>query len=208
MGWCVAHAWLTPIHPTFWNVNTVPRWLVRGSSVAHTVRGSCVAHTHPSSSVCPTGQEPLISGVETIRSHPGCLYSGARCRMIETLPTDFILLTVSLSRLCRFVIGTTVPNTNPPKNRQKSLRPEAEKWCPRQKLLRPEAENRKFWQDWLGGMRGTNSPKIRQKLLRPEAEKWRPRQKLPRPEAENRKFRQDWLGGMRGLGRACSARNQ
>jgi hypothetical protein len=29
---------------------------------------------------------------------------------------------------------------NPPKNRQKSLRPEAEKWCPRQKLLRPEAE--------------------------------------------------------------------
>jgi hypothetical protein len=80
-------------------------------------------------------------------------------------------------------------------------------------LLRPEAENRKFRQDWLGGMRGigracsarTNN---RQKLLRPEAEKWHPRQNLLRPEAENRKFRQDWLGGMRGISRACSARNQ
>jgi hypothetical protein len=29
---------------------------------------------------------------------------------------------------------------NPPKNRQKLLRPEAEKWRPHQKLLRPEAE--------------------------------------------------------------------
>ncbi len=33
-----------------------------------------------------------------------------------------------------------VAKTNPPKNRQKSLRPEAEKWRPRQKTLRPEAE--------------------------------------------------------------------
>ncbi len=30
--------------------------------------------------------------------------------------------------------------TNPPKNRQKLLRPEAEKWRPRQKLQRPEAK--------------------------------------------------------------------
>ncbi len=29
-----------------------------------------------------------------------------------------------------------------------------EKWRSRPKLLRPEAENRKFWQDWLGGPRG------------------------------------------------------
>jgi hypothetical protein len=80
-------------------------------------------------------------------------------------------------------------------------------------LLRPEAENRKFWQDWLGGMRGigrafsarTNNC---QKLLQPEAEKWRPHHKLLRLETENRKFRQDWLGGMRGLGHACFARNQ
>ncbi len=133
--------------------------------------------------------------------------------MIETLPTDFILLTVSLSRLWRFVIGKKVPKTNPPNNRQKSLRPEAEKWRPRLKLLRPEAENRKFWQDWHGGMRGigracsarTNNC---QKLLRPEAEKWHPRQKLLRPEAENCKFWQDWLGGMCGISRACSTRNQ
>jgi hypothetical protein len=129
--------------------------------------------------------------------------------MIKTLPTDFILLTVSLSRLWRFVIGKKVPKTNPPNNRQKSLRPEAEKWRPRQKLLRPEAENRKFQQDWCGGMRGisracsarTNN---HQKLLRTEAEKLRPHQKSLRPEAQNRKFRQDWLGGMRGIGRACS----
>jgi hypothetical protein len=33
-----------------------------------------------------------------------------------------------------------VPKTNPPKNCQKLLRPEAEKWRPRQNLLRPEAE--------------------------------------------------------------------
>ncbi len=33
-----------------------------------------------------------------------------------------------------------VAKTNPPKNRQKLLRPEAEKWSPRQKSLRPEAE--------------------------------------------------------------------
>ncbi len=29
---------------------------------------------------------------------------------------------------------------NPPKNRQKLIRPEAEKWHPHQKSLRPEAE--------------------------------------------------------------------
>ncbi len=44
--------------------------------------------------------------------------------------------------------------TNPPKIRQKLLRPEAEKWRPRQNSLQPEAENCKFRQDWLGGMRG------------------------------------------------------
>ena len=33
-----------------------------------------------------------------------------------------------------------VAKTNPPKNRQKLLRPKAEKWHPHQKLLRPEAE--------------------------------------------------------------------
>jgi hypothetical protein len=33
-----------------------------------------------------------------------------------------------------------VPKTNPPKNCQKLLRPEAEKWHPRQKSLQPEAE--------------------------------------------------------------------
>ena len=33
-----------------------------------------------------------------------------------------------------------VAKTNPPKNCQKSLRPEAEKWHPRRKLLKPEAE--------------------------------------------------------------------
>ena len=33
-----------------------------------------------------------------------------------------------------------MPKTNPPKNCQKLLRPEAEKWCLRQKWLRPEAE--------------------------------------------------------------------
>ncbi len=60
------------------------------------------------------------------------------------------------------------------KNRQKLLRPEAEKWRPRQKLLRPEAQK----------SAKTNSPNNRQKLLRPEAEKWHPRQKSLRPEAE------------------------
>ncbi len=33
-----------------------------------------------------------------------------------------------------------VAKTNPPKNRQKLLRPEAEKWRPHQKSLRSEAE--------------------------------------------------------------------
>jgi hypothetical protein len=33
-----------------------------------------------------------------------------------------------------------VPEMNPPRNCQKSLRPEAEKWHPRQKSLRSEAE--------------------------------------------------------------------
>ncbi len=67
-----------------------------------------------------------------------------------------------------------VAKTNPPKNRQKSLRPEAEKCRPRQKSLRPEAEK----------VPKTNPPKNCQKLLRPEAEKWHSCQKLLRPEAE------------------------
>ncbi len=113
--------------------------------------------------------------------------------MIATLPTDFILLTVSLSRLWRFVIGKST-KTESSKQSPKLLRPEAENGTRAKKLLRPEAENRKFRQDWFGGMRGigracsarTNN---RQKLLRPEAEKWRPHHKLLRLEAENRKFR-------------------
>ncbi len=113
--------------------------------------------------------------------------------MIATLPTDFIMLTVSLSRLWHLVIGKSTKNESS-KQSQKLLRPEAENGARAKKLLRPEAENRKFWQDWLGGMRGigracsarTNN---RQKLLRPEAEKWRPHHKLLRLEAENRKFR-------------------
>ncbi len=40
----------------------------------------------------------------------------------------------------RFPTYLSVAKTNPPKNCQKLLRPEAEKWRPRQKSLRPEAE--------------------------------------------------------------------
>ena len=69
--------------------------------------------------------------------------------MIETLPIDFILLTVTLSRLWRVVLAKQY-QTTPSKNFQKLLTPEAEKWRSRQILLRPEAEKPQFRQDWLG----------------------------------------------------------
>jgi hypothetical protein len=56
--------------------------------------------------------------------------------------TQIITLTPTMKRIESHmqVYGIGSAKTNPPKNRQKLLRPEAEKWRPRQKLLRPEAE--------------------------------------------------------------------
>jgi hypothetical protein len=58
--------------------------------------------------------------------------------MIETPPTDFILLTVSLSRLWRFIIGT-------------DYRKFQQDWLGSAVI---GTDYCKYWQDWLGGMRG------------------------------------------------------